>query len=364
MAESLKNKMVEGLGRSALDNAACYNMVATRCFTYNQATLITDALHGFVIQKTDFPVVYIVIDDGSIDGEQDVLKKWAAENLDVEEGTQLCKTMHYGQLITAKLRGNSLASFVIVLLADNHYQAGIYYKVHEYIAEWEGNAKYLAVCDGDDYWTDPQKLQKQVDILESDDSIGLVHAKAKVFDQNKNRYTRIYGNDKDEFRQIIISNPICHSTTCYRNSLRSAYENEKKNWDTSNWKMGDAPMWLWMSYYSTFHFMDEEVAVYREIKGSIAHSVSIDDRLAFHNSSLEVCLFFADLFHQGIEIKKQIYNSAYKNCALSCIYSGRIMDANKFLKEVPFMYRCYFILFALGYYLKKNISNYLRLNCI
>ena len=139
-------------------------IVATRCFTFNHAPYVEDALRGFAIQETTFPVVYIIVDDASKDGEPDVLRHWASENLNAN-GTVLWRDMPYGQLAVAPLKNKTQSTFVILLLSENHYKK--LNKKFEYISEWHTNAKYNALCEGDDYWTDPYKLQKQVDFLDN-----------------------------------------------------------------------------------------------------------------------------------------------------------------------------------------------------
>lgn len=328
--------------------------VATRCFTYNQATLIADALHGFSMQETRFPAVYLVIDDASTDGEAEVLKQWAAANLALEAGTEPCRIRPYGQVIEGRLKENPLSTFVILLLAENHYRAGIHETIHQYIAEWEGNARYLATCDGDDYWTDSRKLQKQVEILDADDSVGVVYAKALIFSQKQRRYIGFYGEGFRGFGQFLMRSPVCNSTACFRSALYFEYLERKKQWNVSGWKMGDYPMWLWMSYYTTFRFINEEMAVYRNVNGSICHPYSVDERLAFLESGLAVRLFFIDLFRQGDKVKRKIQKRAYRNCALTCIYNGHLKKAGEYLKKVSFPYRCHILLWAFLHYLKRS----------
>ena len=125
--------------------------VATVCWTYNQAKYIGDTLTGFTIQQTNFPVVYIIIDDASTDGERDVLKLWAQQNLNFENETESCQQTYYGELLYGKHKNNANALYSILLLAENHYQAGKGWLKIKYISEWLNNAKYNAWCEGDDY---------------------------------------------------------------------------------------------------------------------------------------------------------------------------------------------------------------------
>lgn len=112
--------------------------VVVKCFTYNHASYLEDALSGFVMQKTDFPFCVLVIDDCSTDGTADVLRRW--------------ETLH-PEIIKA------------FYLEENYYSQGK--SKFPLTAPWESRARYVALCEGDDWWTDPLKLQKQHDALEA-----------------------------------------------------------------------------------------------------------------------------------------------------------------------------------------------------
>ena len=116
-------------------------LVAIRCITYNHEPYIRDALNGFVMQKTNFPFVAIVHDDASTDGTAEIIREYAAK---------------YPNIIKP------------IFETENQYSKhdGSISRIMAEAQERSG-AKYIAMCEGDDYWTDPNKLQKQVDFLES-----------------------------------------------------------------------------------------------------------------------------------------------------------------------------------------------------
>ncbi len=116
-------------------------LVTIRCITYNHEKYLADALEGFVMQKTNFPFVAIVHDDASTDGTAAILRQYAEKYPDIihpiyETENQYSK--HDGSI--ERIMDEAIAAT---------------------------GAKYIAICEGDDYWTDPLKLQKQVDFLES-----------------------------------------------------------------------------------------------------------------------------------------------------------------------------------------------------
>ena len=140
-------------------------MVLTRCFTYNQANYITDAMNGFVMQQTNFPFVCTIVDDASTDGEQAVIREYVCANFDLQDiSVAYEKDEEYGQITFARHKTNENCFFAVLYLKENHRSQKK--SKLQYLNEWTDYAKYIALCEGDDYWTDPLKLQKQVDFLE------------------------------------------------------------------------------------------------------------------------------------------------------------------------------------------------------
>lgn len=146
-------------------------LVSVLCMTYNQSAYISDSLNGFAMQQTNFPFVAVIVDDASTDGEQEVIKSYIEEHFDHSEGSGY-KGWETGDAcwIFARHKGNENCHFVAVLLKRNLYKEQE--KKEAVIKDWM-NAKYIALCEGDDYWTDPLKLQKQVDVMEGDESVSI-----------------------------------------------------------------------------------------------------------------------------------------------------------------------------------------------
>lgn len=164
--------------------------VATLCWTYNHAKYIEDALAGFVIQQTQFPVVNIIIDDASTDGEPEIINNWANNNLCSDTNVLQKKEMPYGKLICGRQKNNENSIFVILLLSDNHYQTGREDLKYTYISSWLQSAQYTAMCEGDDFWTDPYKLQKECDYLDNHPEKSLVYTDCNVYFHDQKRLVR------------------------------------------------------------------------------------------------------------------------------------------------------------------------------
>lgn len=140
--------------------------VCCRCFTFNQAKYITDAMNGFTMQQTSFPYVCTIVDDASTDGEQDVIRKYVEDNFDFSEGSvAFHKETDYAHITYAQHKTNKNCFFAVLYLKENHYSQRK--PKMGYLSEWRDMCEYEALCEGDDWWISAEKLQKQYDILEN-----------------------------------------------------------------------------------------------------------------------------------------------------------------------------------------------------
>ena len=146
------------------------------CNTFNQASYIRDTMDGFCIQQTNFPFVCMIMDDASTDGEPEVIKQYLNDHFD----TEWTKETDDYHLTLARHQKNRNCYFAVYLLKYNHYTIKklrlIYYK------ELTDEIDYVAICEGDDYWTDAHKLQKQADALDANPQATLVYTNFQVID--------------------------------------------------------------------------------------------------------------------------------------------------------------------------------------
>lgn len=211
-----------------------YNwMVCVRCMTFNHAPYIVDAMNGFTMQETTFPFVCCIVDDASTDGEQEVIKNYLAENFDLDDKLVVRNddTEDY-VLIFSQHKTNRNCFFAIYFLKYNHWGTKIS-KARKliYISEWHEKAKYIAVCEGDDYWIASEKLQKQVVFLENNpdfvicthDYIRYYENKKHFNEQSENKlYLDRETNKEDVYKEFSLDNYFKHwftqPLTClYRN---------------------------------------------------------------------------------------------------------------------------------------------------
>ena len=134
-------------------------IVTIRCLVYNHEPYLRQCLDGFVMQKTNFRFEAIVHDDASTDGSAAIIREYAEK---------------YPEIIKP------------IIETENQYSKhdGSLRKIM--IDHTRG--KYIAICEGDDYWIDPLKLQKQVDFLEKNPEYGLVYTKAIIYYQATGKF--------------------------------------------------------------------------------------------------------------------------------------------------------------------------------
>ena len=143
-------------------------LVSIVCDTYNHAPYIRHTLDSFLSQQTDFPFEIIIHDDASTDGTADICRDYAAKYPDK-----------------------------ITLIAQSVNQYTIDRRIQSHILIPKVNAKYTAILDGDDFWVDPDKLQKQLSYLEAHPDCTLCIGGANLVDVDNRVIGRVAPYDVD-----------------------------------------------------------------------------------------------------------------------------------------------------------------------
>lgn len=168
-------------------------LVSINCMAYNQSGFIVDALNGFAMQQTDFPYVAVIVDDASTDGEQKVIRNYVDEHFDhsLESGYKEWETED-ALWIRAEHTENRNCQFVVAFLKKNLFRFP--QKKTEVIQDC-CNTKYVAFCEGDDYWSDPLKLQKQIDFMEAHPDYSMCCHRYKLYYQEEGKWDNDYVED-------------------------------------------------------------------------------------------------------------------------------------------------------------------------
>ena len=209
-------------------------MVSISCLTYNQEKFVADALDSFIMQKVDFEYEILIHDDASTDKTADIIRTY-------EE--------RYPHLIN------------VIYQSENTYSKGA--KICEF-NQFRARGKYIAICEGDDYWTDPYKLQKQVEYMESHPSCSLcVHAGYKV-NENKElqkKHVRPNIGDKEFSIHEIISSGgrlFVTNSVLYRTDLVLT---RPRFFELS--PVGDYPLMILLALQGSVYYIDTYMSAYR-----------------------------------------------------------------------------------------------------
>lgn len=211
-----------------------YKLVAY-CFCYNQEKFIGDALEGFVSQQTTFPYVVLVVDDCSTDGTRNIIKAYAEK---------------YPEII------------VPIFLKENLFRHTN--KKMEIIRPWLENCEYEAMCEGDDYWIYPQKLQQQVDFLDANPDYSICTHRVKVFDETKRKFIKdsitLEVPETTDLEYLAAHGNYIQTPTVVRRYNGKVYDKMARLGHTIMW---DFIMHVLYAHYGKIKKLDGEWAVYR-----------------------------------------------------------------------------------------------------
>lgn len=303
--------------------------VCVRCPTYNHSRYITDAMNGFCMQKTDFPFVCVIMDDASTDGEQEVIRDYLKENFDYpEEAGCFEREEEYARVAYARHNTNQNCFFVVLLLKENHFSTSK--PKLPYYSKWRKICEYEALCEGDDWWTDSDKLQRQVSFMDNHPSFSICHTGFQFFSEEANAFSDthkiarrnqdIENRGQDIILSVLDSNKyrIQPCTVLYRLSFYEACSDTIHKYE-SQFLMGDTQLWCCLLRMGKGSFFPESTSVYRIHTGSACRPFSIKGRLRFLLSAAEMRIALVSDFGYSKSIARR-FRRAYLKAL--CTYLG------------------------------------------
>ena len=248
--------------------------VLVRCSTFNQSKYIKDALNGFAMQQTDFPFVCLVMDDASTDREQEVIKKWMESECNMSKAETI--DIPTSVVIIVPHKTNAFCTFTFYLLKQNLY--GTDDRKMNHVYPWREKCEYEALCEGDDYWTDSNKLQRQVDFLESNPDYSMCFHSAFLKKEIKDNYNLDFSNieDRDYSADELLAKWIVPTASMlYKLEICNYHLN-----DRSKFLNGDILLVLQSAFYGRIRGMSDVMSVYRVHSGGVTYNKNIKiDRL-------------------------------------------------------------------------------------
>lgn len=261
--------------------------VLVRCFTFNHSKYIEDALNGFVMQQTTFPFACLVVDDASTDGEQEVIKSWMERECNMAEAKHV--DIPTADIIIVPHKTNKNCTMAVYLLKENLFRQKE--KKMEHVIPWREHCQYEALCEGDDYWIDPLKLQKQIDFFKDNPDYLMCFHNAIEHYENNSKEDMLFSNiqDKEYFGEEFFRNWIVPTASVIYKIDERIIKFANKLRNNSNILFGDICVFVSCSIYGRVHGMSDVMSVYRKHENGMTaggFSYSRYRKLAWHEYSL------------------------------------------------------------------------------
>jgi glycosyltransferase involved in cell wall biosynthesis len=215
-------------------------LVSVQMLAYRHERFLAKAIEGVIAQICDFPIELVIAEDCSPDGT-------LAIAVDYQR-----RYPHLIRVITGDKN------------VGMHRNAARFEKV--------SRGKYIAICEGDDYWHHPQKLQMQVALMTSNPAMTFCHTD---FDR-KTRFRTWHSKHRnhptpwlaqgDAYLALLYEWSVMTATTIFRRDVMVAFKNSE--FDNSDWPFGDYNLLIFASLIGTIGYIEASTTTYRKVRGS------------------------------------------------------------------------------------------------
>ena len=212
--------------------------ISVCCITFNHEKYIEEALHGFLMQQTKVPFEILIHDDASTDSTQEILKGYQAK---------------YPNLIFG------------IYQTENQWSKGVK-RINPDFNFSRAKGKYIAMCEGDDFWTDPFKLQKQYEYLEANPDCSVCFTATTLYQDKNPEKSEIYRPKKVNVDTIFtieetIWKPGNFMTTVSM-FFRTEYVKQLPEW-VMEAPVGDMPLSLYLGTKGDYGYINDVTCSYR-----------------------------------------------------------------------------------------------------
>ncbi len=248
-----------------MDNNSSQPLVSICCITYNHEPYIAQAIQSFLMQKTNFPIEILISDDASTDKTSNIIRDYES-----------C----YPNLIKPLYQ------------TKNQYSQGK--KPNPEFNFPRARGKYIALCEGDDYWTDSFKLQKQVNFLEQNQDFAICFHNMQIIDKDNPHLNRISNINQQEITTIenLAHRNYIYTASCmFRN-----YKHELPHW-YYQCPVGDYPLHLINAQRGKIKFIDETMGAFRVHQGGVWRGKTLRQQL---ETAIELFEIIRDKFSKDI----------------------------------------------------------------
>ena len=235
-------------------------MLSVIMTTYNHERYIAEAIESVLRQQTSFRVEIVIGEDCSTDRTLNIARD-------------------YQSMYPEGIR---------IVTSDEN--VGWRKNYRRTIAAAKG--KYIALLDGDDYFTHRKKLQMQVELLEADPEAGMCYTRSERVDETGNRTLYPEGECQTSFEAMLRRNPAENCTVVARRELVERSYDEIRPDLHHEWRTDDLPMWLWFAATGKYRAIDCPTAVHRVLRESVSHSPKYREKIAFVDSLADISIWY------------------------------------------------------------------------
>lgn len=267
-------------------------MVSVIMTTYNHERYIAEAIESVLRQQTSFGVEIVVGEDCSTDRTMAIVRDYERQYPD---------------------------GIRVVTSAEN---VGWRRNYRRTIAAARG--KYIALLDGDDYFTHRKKLQMQVELLEQYPDVGMCYTRSERRDEEGG--VTLYPESEDcptTFEAMLRRNPAENCTVVARRELVEEYYAEIRPDEHPEWLTDDLPMWLWFAARSKYMAIDCPMAVHRVLKRSVSHDSDYRRRIAFVDSLADISLWYDERYNDR-KLHDELQHSKHNTALWVLSYNGSV----------------------------------------
>lgn len=272
-------------------------LVSISCLAYNHEKYIRQALDGFIMQKTNFKYEVLIHDDASTDGTADIIREYEKKYPDIIKP---------------------------IYQKENQYSQGVKFSwTYQYP---RAKGKYITFCEGDDYWTDENKLQQQIDIMEQYDNVTFCSHLVNCVNEDGTPNERTYPINTikegllkaDELLERIIKKneyPFQTSSYCIRSCILKQYDNKVLPDFIRLSMAGSINLMILCAKFGDAYYIDKEMSAYRlnSIGSWSEQQKNVKNKcnhLKSWNESRKALDSFLD-YKWSKSIKKQVLNNEF-----------------------------------------------------
>lgn len=279
-----------GGGRRIMRSSAVPE-VSVICDVFMHENYIRECLDSILMQKTSFPFEIIVHDDASSDRSSEIIMEYERMYPDIIKA--LCQR-------------------------ENKYSKGIPIDRTYNIGRVRG--KYIAFCEGDDWWTDPMKLQKQYDYMESHPECSLCFTDFVRFHHKTGVTEHFRTTDKTvvSSEDLLLEGNVIGTLTAFSRSALVREYFDSFFLTMPRFPMGDYPMWLWLSSKGSVCRIPEVTSSYRVLENSACHFPDFGRRLDFEMAAFDIRLYFCGVLDVERDISARIREMKWQTAKAMC----------------------------------------------